>query len=173
MLEEKARQEYDPERSINTSETSLDIPRPHTVTYTDHEDPFSFIDQSSGAPHIRSLSRNAWVGCGDDVYILECMGKGFIKVERVAETGDEGGGQKTTDFEGFHEGQEHWQAVYTPPTLPRHTAFAMKISPYQRSRRVLTANTLADAVRGCDTYAAMKVVQGVMARGYTSPTILL
>ena len=34
-----------------------------------------------------------------------------------------------------------------------------------RSRKVLTADNLGDAVRGCDTYAISKVVRGPMSLG--------
>lgn len=67
-----------------------DIPDPTSVTYTDYEDPFAFVSKFSGlSPHISKLSTYAWVGCGDDVYVLECLGKGFIRVERVEVTNGE------------------------------------------------------------------------------------
>jgi len=126
------------------------IPDPKYVTYIDYDDPFSLVDQSSGAPHIYKLSSYSWVGCGDDIYVLECMGKGFIRIEFVKATKSQ---------------EAHWQAAFTPPTLPFATAQALKISPFQRSRKVLTASSLADAVRGCDTYAKTKAVPGPMALG--------
>ena len=49
--------------------------------------------------------------------------------------------------------------------LPQVAAFSRGISPYQRSRHVLTAKTLTEAVKGCDTYALKKVVQGQLALG--------
>ena len=65
-----------------------EIPEPKSVTYTDYENPFALVHESSGAPHIAKLSSNAWVGCGGDVYVLECLGKGHIRIERVED--DEG-----------------------------------------------------------------------------------
>lgn len=62
------------------------MPEPKSVTYTDYENPFALVEQSSGAPHIAKLSSNAWVGCGDDIYVLECLGKGHIRVEPVQAT---------------------------------------------------------------------------------------
>jgi ATP-dependent helicase IRC3 len=59
------------------------IPEPTSVTYTDYDDPFSLVHNSSGAPHITKLSANAWVGCGGDVYVLECLGKGYIRIEPI------------------------------------------------------------------------------------------
>jgi ATP-dependent helicase IRC3 len=59
------------------------IPDPTLVTYTDYENPFSLSHGSSGAPHIAKLSANAWVGCGGGIYVLECLGKGYIKIEPI------------------------------------------------------------------------------------------
>lgn len=52
--------------------------------------------------------------------------------------------------------------------LHKGTAAAFKMSPFLRSRKVLTAVNLSDAVRGCDTYAKTKVVFGPMALGSVS-----
>jgi ATP-dependent helicase IRC3 len=57
------------------------VPNPKSISYIDYENPFSLVDQSSGAPHIAKLSSNAWVGCGGDIYVLECLGKGHIRIE--------------------------------------------------------------------------------------------
>lgn len=65
----------------SSSSGRANVPTPQSVTYTDYEDPFSLVDESSGAPHVSKLSSNAWVGCGGDVYVLECMGKGHIRIE--------------------------------------------------------------------------------------------
>lgn len=62
-----------------------DIPQPRSVTYTDYDDPFSLQHNASGSPHIATLSTNAWVGCGDDIYVLECLGKGHIRIEPAKE----------------------------------------------------------------------------------------
>jgi len=126
------------------------VPNPKSVTYTDYENPFSLVDQASGAPHIAKLSGNAWVGCGNDVYVLECLGKGYIRIEPV---------------EANEESDAHFQAHFTPAVLHKGTAAAFKMSPFMRSRQVMTAMSLSDAVKGCDTYAETKVVFGRMALG--------
>ena len=46
---------------------SGNVPRPKSVIYVDHENPFDTADQASGDPHINVLSRNSWAGCGDGV----------------------------------------------------------------------------------------------------------
>ena len=62
------------------------VPEPKSVTYTDYENPFDLVDQAAGAPNINTLSTFAWVGCGADTYILECLGKGYIRVEFMQAT---------------------------------------------------------------------------------------
>lgn len=52
-----------------------------TVTYIDHDDPFSLMDDGTGAPNIFRLSRNAWVGCGDNIYVLPCLQYGDVRVQ--------------------------------------------------------------------------------------------
>lgn len=62
-------------------DTVVGIPEPKSVTYIDYDNPFSFAEQSFGAPHVAKISPHAWVGCGGDVYVLECLGKGYIRIE--------------------------------------------------------------------------------------------
>ncbi|KAJ7038251.1 P-loop containing nucleoside triphosphate hydrolase protein [Mycena alexandri] len=123
------------------------IPEPRSVTYKDYDDPFSLLNQGSGAPQIAKISRHAWVGCGGDVYVLECLGKGYVRIEPV-EDGNE----------------KHFRAFYNP-AIDGATAAALKIGPFLRSREILTATDLSDAIRGCDTYVKAKVVFGQMALG--------
>lgn len=66
-----------------------DVPSPKSVTFTDFDDPFSFTERSFGAPHVAKLSQLAWVGCGGEIYVLECMGKGYIRLEPAVDV--EGG----------------------------------------------------------------------------------
>ena len=61
-----------------------------------------------------------------------------------------------------------YQAHYTPPTLPKGTAFILKISPFRKSKKILSAATLAEAIRGCDTYAQNKIVPGNVGLGYVT-----
>ncbi|KAI0825051.1 P-loop containing nucleoside triphosphate hydrolase protein [Trametes gibbosa] len=128
--------------------TSRSIPTPKSVTYVDYDDPFVLLDQASGDPNIRKLSRNAWVCCGEGVYILECLGKGYVRVELAKD-----------------EKEAQYHAHYTPPTLPQGTAYMLKISPFRRSKRILSAEKLAEAIRGCDTYVQNKVLPGKLAVG--------
>lgn len=127
-----------------------DIPDPKYITYVDYQNPFALVNGCSGAPHVTKLSTNAWVGCGEDIYILECLGKGYIRIERVA--ADE-------------ENPTHYRATFTEATMHMPSAKAFKVSPFMRKRLIMTAETLGDAIRGCDTYAAQKVLRGSLALG--------
>ncbi|KAH7925214.1 P-loop containing nucleoside triphosphate hydrolase protein [Leucogyrophana mollusca] len=151
-LEERAESAIamDTEGGSAELDTRDTIPDPKSITYLDYENPFAFVDQSSGAPHISKLSPNAWVGCGNDLYILECLGKGYIRIEPVAASEDK---------------PAHYRASYTEATMHMPTAAAFKLSPYMRSRQVLTAQSVSDAVKGCDTYASQKVLRGPLALG--------
>ena len=73
----------------SSADTTNDIPLPTAVTYVDYNDPFSFLcaSKSATSPYIAMLSRNGWVAIGEHKYILECLGKGHIRVERVAKEG--------------------------------------------------------------------------------------
>ncbi|KDQ63526.1 hypothetical protein JAAARDRAFT_120193 [Jaapia argillacea MUCL 33604] len=133
------------------SDTKDHIPDPKSITYVDHENPFSLVDHASGAPHISKLSSHAWVGCGGDVYVLECLGKGHIRIEPLK---GENGARES-----------HFQAHFTPTMVDKGTAHTLKIPMFARNRKVLTAETLSDAIRGCDTYATTKVVFGPHALG--------
>jgi len=95
------------------------------------------------------MSANAWVGCGGDVYVLECLGKGHVRIEPVENEGEDG---------------QHYRAYFNP-ALDSATATALKIGPFLRSRQILTAANLTDAVHGCDTYVRSKVVRGPMQLG--------
>ena len=141
------------------------IPEPSSVTYLDYDDPFAMVDSFSGAPHVPRLSPNAWVGCGSGIYVLECLGKGYIRIE--PDTEDEGEytihevGAKNT-----HRNAACFRATYTEATMHFSSARRLKVSPFMRKRLVLTADTLSDALKGCDTYAVKKVLRGPLAVGY-------
>ena len=70
------------------------------------------------------------------------------------------------------ENEAHFHAHFTPAMLHKETAAAFKMSPFMRSRKILTAASLSDAVRGCDTYAKAKVVFGPMALGSGSFSVV-
>jgi ATP-dependent helicase IRC3 len=147
------------------ADTVDDVPEPKSVTYIDHEDPFSLVDGSSGAPHIITLSKNAWVGCGENVYVLECLGKGYMRIELKEQDG-------ISIVHGFISSlsiilgeNTYFEGRFVPAMLDKMTASSFNLSPFMRSRQVLTADNLSDAVRGCDTYAIKKVIRGSIAQG--------
>lgn len=147
------------------ADTVDDIPEPKSVTYIDHEDPFSSVNESSGAPHIVTLSKNAWVGCGGDVYVLECLGKGYMRIELKEHDGTSIAQGSIFPLSLISGENTHFEGRFVPAMLDKMTASSLKLSPFMRSRQVLTADNLSDAVRGCDTYANRKVIHGPMALG--------
>jgi ATP-dependent helicase IRC3 len=141
------------------SPPSENVPAATAVTYVDFDDPFNFFDGASGAPHLAGLSPNAWVGCGGDVFVLELLGRGHVRVERVADAGEEG----SPAFKGY----------YVPAALDKGTARGLKISPFLRARQVLTADDLRTALRSCDAYVEKKVLPGQLYSGYAPLPSLL
>ena len=71
-----------------------DIPDPTEVIFEDYDNPFDLVEDASGARHVATMSRNSWVGCGDGIYVLECLGKGYIRIELV--TNNEGNARLLT-----------------------------------------------------------------------------
>lgn len=70
----------------NDTSTSPEVPSPESVTYVDYDNPFALIGECCGTtPIIYQLSPLAWVGVGGDIYILECLGPGFIRVEPLTD----------------------------------------------------------------------------------------
>jgi hypothetical protein len=59
----------------------------------------------------------------------------------------------------FIDGETHFRAHYTP-TIHPETASALNISKFRTNRKILDASSLADAVRGCDTYVSGNVLRG-------------
>lgn len=144
-----------------TGNNGLSVPDPKSVTYIDYDNPFALFNQSiEASPHMVRLSRNAWVNCGKDIYVLECLGKGHIRIEPVSD------GKRSRRraplarlTPSFIDGENHFRAHYTP-TIHPETASALKISKFRTNRKILDASSLADAVRGCDTYVSENVLKG-------------
>ena len=76
------------EIKLPTPGVTGNVPTPKFITYIDHEDPFVFVDQGSGDPGLRKLTLNAWVSCGDGMYVLECIGKGYIRITPLESNGE-------------------------------------------------------------------------------------
>ncbi|KXN90077.1 Putative mitochondrial ATP-dependent helicase irc3 [Leucoagaricus sp. SymC.cos] len=118
-----------------------------TVTYVDHEDPFSLMDNMSDAPNMFRFSQNSWVWCGDDIYVLPCLQFGDVRIQpRQSENG-----------------KKIFSAHFIPQ-LAGKTAKAAGLPTYMRTRNILTAGTLAEAVKGCDTYVSNQVLKGQLVK---------
>ncbi|KAG8973928.1 hypothetical protein FRB90_009859, partial [Tulasnella sp. 427] len=133
------------------------VPDPEYVTYIEHDDPFSLVANATGSPHLKALSPNAWIQCGPTVWVLECLGKGFIKIERLSD--------QDRDPDSEDRPQPEFAAHFAPTIAPAPWLKGKKGSPYAKKRKVMTADTLGEAIKGCDSYAMNKVGLGPMAIG--------
>jgi ATP-dependent helicase IRC3 len=70
--------------------------------------------------------------------VIELLGKGFIRIEQLDT-----------------ENTENCFAYFTPAASKEHIAAGYPL--YLTRRQILTAETLCDAVRGCDTYIGNKL----------------
>jgi ATP-dependent helicase IRC3 len=161
-LEARAEAANQEELSVHPDgENRLSVPDPKSVTYIDYDSPFAIFNQSIEASHhMVRLSKNAWVDCGEGIYVLECLGKGHIRIEPVSD-GERNQRQAISVrlTSSFIDGETHIRAHYTP-TIHPETASALSISKFRTNRKILDANSLADAVRGCDTYVSQNVLRG-------------
>ncbi|KZV93999.1 P-loop containing nucleoside triphosphate hydrolase protein [Exidia glandulosa HHB12029] len=139
-LEKRAEKILTPRES---SSSDVDIAGQKSITYQDYESPFALAADSSGAPHISELSSHAWCGVSDDIYVLQCLAKGFIRIQPIV------GGD-------LLYGKPSYVAVYIATNTSSN-------APHIKAHRILTAANLADAVRGADQYAKNRVCPGRMA----------
>lgn len=67
-----------------SSSTSRDV-QDRSTAYRDYDTIFDLVEELGNKPmSIRMLSRNAWVGTGAGSYVLELIGKGYVKVVKEA-----------------------------------------------------------------------------------------
>jgi len=108
---------------------------PTSITYIDYEDPFCLVDGLSVTPRLRQFSSLAWVSCGGDIYVLECLNTGFIRIETVS---TDSGIMFVSHFTSTVSGLE-------------------KNLSFTRKKKILAAESLGAAVRGSDTYLLRKM----------------
>lgn len=123
---------------------AYNVPLPLSVTYDDYENPWSLSSDASGSPHLRTMSPYSWVACGD-VYVLECLRVGYIKIEPMVSKAI---------------GDPLYIAHHFPTSNSIPTADKGKSRAYLQKRKVLTADSVQAAIKGCDTYVAKKVMHG-------------
>ncbi|KAF8971370.1 P-loop containing nucleoside triphosphate hydrolase protein [Flammula alnicola] len=116
------------------------VPNPSSITYTDHDDPFSLVEEDGPtSPHI-SASSFCWVNCSDGIYVLELHGKGFIRIEPYEVDVD--------------VGVTLYRARYTAANTHFETR---KFSPFLQSRLIMSSLPLSEAIRACDTFVMQNV----------------
>ena len=141
----------------NASEQLNDTPKirdPKSIIYTDHDDPFEMLDVSDKGGHIYSLSPLAWVACGNGIYVLELLRKGYIRIEP---NGMCNAFDNKVNIEPLEDSMTHYVASWA------HVSEGA--SPFLRSRALLTADDLAEAVEGADNYIAQRIFRNIRTSG--------
>ena len=164
------------EHPEDTSETpsagEIDIQSPKTVTFVDYDNPFELAEDASGIPPTRQLSRNAWVRCGSDTYVLECLGKGFVRIEKVKAGGEYSGFRWSSDWlsliHSLNPGKLLFAArfVQVAPDWGSKRPFDKLL--HRRPRQFLTVDTLELAIRGSDTFVAHNILKGHLSYAYVA-----
>jgi ATP-dependent helicase IRC3 len=84
MLEKKEKATV--EDALQRNPTVHNVPEITSVTYKDYDDPLSWQYQADKENHIFRISSLSWVHLHGS-YILECMGRGTIKIEPLNDAG--------------------------------------------------------------------------------------
>lgn len=169
----------DPTDSDPNATAPPDIPLPKSVSFEEYDNPWESDDDKRVSPYIKSLSLYAWVHCkmkdGLEVYILECQGKGTIRVTEV---------QRKSTSRGCDEGlllmtgldnASIWEANFTP-VIDKETSNVLvgKVErEYRRRITIVQASSLAATVKGVDLYVTTRVLPGYANRGCGSHTPVL
>ncbi|KAH8110070.1 P-loop containing nucleoside triphosphate hydrolase protein [Phellopilus nigrolimitatus] len=110
---------------------------PPPVAYVDYK----LSDLVREAQSIKRFSRFAWVDCGNDIYVLECSDKGYIKIEPV--TNDDAG-----------------ELVYRSSYVEALRENPSDKLSFEKPREVMTARSLNEVARNSDNYAVTRVFSG-------------
>ncbi|OCL01724.1 P-loop containing nucleoside triphosphate hydrolase protein [Glonium stellatum] len=132
MMELRERKEQEERREEETTEvqrTSASKGLSRTVTFTDYDSVHDLIEDASEERYIRQISAFAWVGIGDNKYVLTTNSGSYMTIEPE---------------------ELRFIVKYTQKLPPG----AKSKSPYARPRIVAEAETFAHAVHAADTYAA-------------------
>ncbi|KAB8292323.1 hypothetical protein EYC80_008065 [Monilinia laxa] len=138
----KERQEEEEERKRNSEDVvakaspasaSSSI---RTVNFTDYDSVYDLIEDTSGEKHIRALSPFAWVCVASDKYVLSSSTGSHIKIEK--------------------ESAESNKFIVVETAALAALGAARSKSPFAKPRRLVTADTLLDAIHAADTYASKK-----------------
>jgi ATP-dependent helicase IRC3 len=87
LLEKKQKAAEDAALRTQGNSAVHNVPDVTSVTYKDYDDPLSWQYQANKEKHIFQMSSLAWVHSHGS-YILECMGRGTIRVEPLNDAGE-------------------------------------------------------------------------------------
>jgi ATP-dependent helicase IRC3 len=86
LMEKRALAEAQDQPPRSTHSIIYNMPDIKSVTYNDHDDPFSWQHQAITAKNVRALSPLAWVVLHGS-YILETLGRGSLRIEPLLDSG--------------------------------------------------------------------------------------
>lgn len=107
-----------------------------TVSFTDYDSVYDLIEDTSGERHIRSISTSAWVCVGADKYVLSSSNGSYIKIEK--------------------EDRPEVKFIVTETAALASLGTSKSKSPFATPRKLVTTDSMFDAVHAADTYAAKK-----------------
>ncbi|KAK0275999.1 putative ATP-dependent helicase IRC3 [Friedmanniomyces endolithicus] len=128
----KDKREIDREAAAKASTTS---PSPDTLVFTDYDNVYDLIQDTTGESHIRSLSPFAWVRVDTHRHVLSSSAGDITLTQQEAE-----GSTYLLEFLA---------------AIPPHSRVK---SPFMRRREIGRAHTFEQAVRAGDTFAKEKFV---------------
>jgi ATP-dependent helicase IRC3 len=111
----------------------------HEITFTDYDSVNDLIEDTVEERAIRQLSPFAWVGVGDDRYILSSRGGSYLTIETK---------------------QESFIVKYTPKLPP---GIQSRV-PYGRPRQLAQVDTFEHAVHAADTFAGQEFEYGFVGK---------
>ena len=163
-LEKRAaeREQLDILGSPNNS-VATPIPEPRSIRYTDYDHPFETVDVRDKSVHVYGLSPLSWVTCGDNVYVLELLRMGYIRVEphgalKILQL------QFVLSADCLTESKSHYVARFTP----RSGVGASEGSPYRTSRSFLSADDISEVLKGADNYVLNRLFRKTPTAGYVA-----
>jgi ATP-dependent helicase IRC3 len=142
-----------------------EVPDPSAITYEEWgpaELQRAMLQRTRGV--LERMTPNAWVDCGDDIYVLELPpSNGYVRIERDsphAETDARAKGGPADGWLGnYFARNDAEQAAALNPFTRRGSV--RKVAPYRRPRLLLHVDSLEAALRGCDTFATSLAGRGL------------
>lgn len=146
--------------------TTHNMPEIKSVTYQEHDDPFSWQHHAKTEKNVRLLSPLAWVASHGS-YILETLGRGNLRVEPLITSGMSRPTFSIACPDFLPDQSRTWEVNYIAAWDRKSMAaiIGRPISIAGRTRRIALAANLSDAINAADTFAKQKLAPGQLSKG--------